>query len=161
MCSLDVIFQVQHSYFYLEIFILILLSCDVIVLVLSTLTGKSSEPPRPPPRASHHPHERPFLSLSPSSTPNLSCTVRVLHMDKWAGVGGSTMPRVVVSSNHPRSVDHFLWLYQTVQRTLRANADPGIQHCQAVSLQEGRTFSALGSYINQIRCSTLPSIANL
>lgn len=48
-----------------------------------------------------------------------------------------------------------------VQSARRANADSGIQPGQEVSLEEGRTFSGLGSYINQIRGSTLSPIVDL
>lgn len=90
-------FQVQHSHFHVQVFIRILLSFNLIVLCWYTMTPSQGKAPRPPAQGS--------ASLaqpqSPSSpAPNLSSTVRMLHIDKCTNAG-SAPPMVVMSRDPP------------------------------------------------------------
>lgn len=101
--------------------------------------------------------------LSPSPTPNLSSTARVLHINKWTDVGGiwpcqRSYPLTIQALSKPETQDHFLWWYQG-WRPLTG------QRLQASSLWghflgKGQMFLGQSSKINPIECCTLSPIAD-
>lgn len=149
-------FQVQHSHFYLKVFILILLTFDLIVLACSILIGKGSRTSLHGSAA--HPTAVSFpFPPQPAPPPHLSSTARVLHLNKWTDVWGSTLqcsrPLTIQVLSMPEPQDHFLWWDQECRllsgQTLQASSQQG--HF----LEPGQNFLGLGSWFNPIKCSTL------